>query len=256
MNNLELTKLIIDHCESDLLLDPNIMDSLTKAERISYCLNRELGAYGINTQVSPDRASVYIDNQGMSQVLGFFEGKAFQPVLTTQQVERVQTLVESANQNKIDLIWLQTGLKKKYYLFKQYGFNGVNLYSLLNINTINSAGATLSTTGAVGLTLPTLVALSWSGGLFLSTLENIIPNNMNKTKAVVTTSKVIISLPIRLVELTSNSIIGFVENRTIGTQLPINVTDDFRLSSGPRLRDLSNLKKPIKKLFLYLADKL
>ena len=151
---------------------------------------------------------------------------------------------------------MQTGFNKKYYLFKQYGFNGVNLYSLLNINTINSAGAALSTTGAVGLTLPTLVALSWSGRLFLSTLENIIPDNMNKTKAVISGSKVIISLPIWVVELTSNSIIGFVENRTIGTQLPINVTDDFKLSSGPRLRDLSNLKKPIKKLFLYLADKL
>ena len=37
----------------------------------------------------------------------FFEGKAFQPILTTQQVERVQNLVESANKNKIDLIWLQ-----------------------------------------------------------------------------------------------------------------------------------------------------
>ena len=151
---------------------------------------------------------------------------------------------------------MQTGFKKKYYLFKQYGFNGVNLYSLLNINTINSAGATLSTTGAIGLTLPTLVALSWSGSLFLSTLENIIPDNMNKTKAVISGSKTIINLPIRVVELTSNSIIGFVENRTIGAQLPINVTQDFRLALGPRIRDLSNLKKPIKKILLYLAGKL
>ena len=191
----------------------------------------------------------------MCQVLDFFEGKAFQPVLTTQQVQRVQNLVESANENKIDLIWLQTRFKKTYYLFKQYGFNGVSLYSLLNImniNTINSAGAALSTTGAVGLSLPTLVALSWSGGLFLSTLENIISDNMNKTKALISGSKVIISLPIRVVELTSNSIIGFVENPTIGTQLPINVTQDFRLAQDPRIRDLSNLKK----LLLYLAGKL
>lgn len=253
MNSLELTKAIIEQCET---VDPNFLDSFTKAERISYCFNKELGAYGITTHVSPDKTSVYLDNQGMCQVLDFFEGKAFQPVLTTQQVQRVQNLVESANENKIDLIWLQTGFKKTYYLFKQYGFNGASLYSLLNINTINSAGAALSTSGAVGLSLPTLVALSWSGGLFLSTLENIIPDNMNKTKAFVSGSKVLISLPIRVVELTSNTIIGFVENRTIGTQLPINVTQDFRLAQGPRIRDLSNLKKPIKKLLLYFAGKL
>ena len=104
MHNLELTKTIIDQCETDLLLDSNLLDSFTKVERISYCFNRELGAYGINTHVSPDRTSVYLDNQGMSQVLDFFEGKTFQPVLTTQHVQRVQNLVKSANKNKIDLI--------------------------------------------------------------------------------------------------------------------------------------------------------
>ena len=75
--------------------------------------------------------------------------------------------------------------KKKYYFFKQYGFNRVNLYFLLNLNTINSAGADVSATGAVSLTLPTVIALSWSGGLFLSTVKNIILDSMNKTKAIV-----------------------------------------------------------------------
>ena len=76
-------------------------------------------------------------------------------------------------------------IKKKYYLFKQYGFNGVNLYSLLNLNTINFAGAALAASGAVSLTLPTAIALSWSGSLFLSTVEHIIPDSLNKTKAIV-----------------------------------------------------------------------
>ena len=39
---------------------------------------------------------------------------------------------------------------------------------------------------------------------------------MNKTKAILSGSKVIIGLPIWLVEVTSNGIIGFVENCTIG----------------------------------------
>ena len=43
------------------------------------------------------------------------------------------------------------GLKKNYYYFKQYGFNGINLYNLLKINTVNSAAASLSATGAVTL---------------------------------------------------------------------------------------------------------
>lgn len=116
-------------------------------------------------------------------------------------------------------------IKKTILFFKEYGFNGVNLYSLLNLNTINSAGATLSLTGSISVTLPTVIALSWSGGLFLSTLENLIPNNINKTKAIVSTSKMVISFPIRL-------------------------------AKSPRLADISNLKKPIKKFLLYLANKL
>ena len=148
-------------------------------------MNQELGAYGIKTTVSPNKNAVYIDNDGMSQVLNFFKGKTTQPVITTQQVERVQDVLESANKNKVNLVWLQTGLKRKYYFFKQYGFNRVNLYFLLNLNTINSAGADVSATGAVSLTLPTVIALSWSGGLFLSTVKNIILDSMNKTKAIV-----------------------------------------------------------------------
>lgn len=59
-----------------------------------------------------------IDNEGMCQVLFFSKGKSFQPVLTTQQMKRIQDIIESTNQNKIDLLWLQIGIKRKYYLFK------------------------------------------------------------------------------------------------------------------------------------------
>ena len=37
MNNLELATTIIDQCET---VDPNFLDSFTKAEIISTCLNR------------------------------------------------------------------------------------------------------------------------------------------------------------------------------------------------------------------------
>jgi len=43
---------------------------------------------------------------------------------------------------------------------KQYGFNGVNLFNVLNINTINSAAVALSPVRAAGLTMSGIVALS------------------------------------------------------------------------------------------------
>lgn len=43
-------------------------------------------------------------------------------------------------------------------------------------------------------------------------------------------------MPIQIVEYTSNAIIiGSIENGTIGAQLPINVTKDFKLADAPKL---------------------
>ena len=44
------------------------------------------------------------------------------------------------------------------------------------MNTINTAQASLSLTGASSLTMGGVIALSWSASLFLGTLENYIPN--------------------------------------------------------------------------------
>ena len=148
------------------------------------------------------------------------------------------------------------GFKNKYYLFKQYGFNGINMFTLLNLNTVNSAGAAISVTGAVSFSIPILIGLSWSGGLFLSTLENVIPNDMARTKAIVQGSKYVVGIPIRIVEATTNGILGFAERRILGDQLPINVTADFRLTQGPKIEDLPKFKKPLKKFLTWLADRI
>ncbi len=108
-----------------------------------------------------------------------------------------------SNDNNISILWTQSGLRKKYYYFKQYGFNGINLYNILNINNVNTATAALSTNGAAGITMAGVIALSWSGSLFLSTLENSIPNNMVKTKTNVSGAKFVLALPVRCVEWTS-----------------------------------------------------
>ena len=254
MPNFEIARAVVDSCSKEELMNPELLESITNAQHTSNCLNRELGAYGIKTIVSPDQKAVYIDNEGMSQILHFFEGQTAQPVLTKEHVGRVKDIVENAKDKKVDLLWLQTGLKRKYYLFKQYGFHGINMLTLLNVNTINSAGAAVSATGSVALSIPTVIGLSWSGGIFLSTLENVIPDNMVKTKAIVKGSKYLIGFPIRIVETTTNGIIGFIERPIIGDQLPTNVTDDIRLTQGPKIEDLPKLKQPLKKLLGWLSS--
>lgn len=129
------------------------------------------------------------------------------------------------------------------------------MYLLLNVNTMNSAQAAISATGSIALIIPTLIALSWSGGIFFSTLENLISDNMIRTKAIVRGSKYVISLLIRIVEGTTNGIFGFAEHIIIGDTLPINVTSEFRLTQGPKIETLPKLKKPIKKVLMWLANR-
>ena len=90
MGNYDIAKKVADQCAKEELLSPDLVGLISSAENISSCLNRELGAYGIVTSVSPDKKAVYIDNEGMSQILNFFEGKSVQPVLTEEQFVRVK----------------------------------------------------------------------------------------------------------------------------------------------------------------------
>jgi len=261
MTQLKVVEGIIDACsESQLksVFEPITVlpDSCTKAEIVSHCLNTELGAYGLKTHVSLDKTSVFINDEGMCKVLDFFNGKGYQPILTPEHTERVGTVINFANKNKVDLLWAQNGLKKNYYYFKQYGFNGINLYNVLNINTVNAGAAALSTTGAAAVTMAGVVALSWSGSLFFSTLENYIPNSMPKTKMVVTGVKYGVALPIRCVEWTSNQIFGFVENVIVGHQLPTNTTEVYKLNVGPKLENITKVKKPLLKWLIGQLQKL
>ena len=89
-----------------------------------------------------------------------------------------------------------------------------------------------------------IVALSWSSSLFLSTLENYVPNLFPITKSLISGGKHIIAIPIRLVEWTSNQIFGVVETAIIGRNLPTNITEVYKLNVGPKLKDLSKLRKP------------
>lgn len=250
MSTLVPIEKIIDICSDEqlkLIFEPvvDLPDSYTRAELVAYCFNKELGSYGLKTYVSPDKTSVFIDDEGMCKVLDFFKGKAYQPVLTSEHTERVGLIVQFAKKFGVDLLWSPNGLKKKYYYLKQYGFNGLSLYHVLKVNTVNSAAAALSPVGATSLTIGGAVALSWAGSLFFSTLENYIPNNMTTTKMVVTGAKFAVALPIRVVEWTVNIGLGFFENLAGVEKLPINITETYRLSEGPKLENIASIKKPL-----------
>ena len=250
MSQSELIKYAIDKCSNDELINQSLPEFATSADQISFCFNTELGAYGLKTHVSPDKRFVYIDSDGMSKVLSFFDGQEAQPVLTPEHVQRVKDIVQTANKKNVNLIWLQQGWNQRYYLFKQYGFHGINIFSILNLNTVNTAAAMTSATGAAAMSIAGGLAISYSGSLFFSTVENYIPNTFPKTKALVGAAKVAISLPLQITEFTSNAIFGVGEKLITGHKLPTNVTATFQLDKGPKLSSLSEIRKPIGE-FLY-----
>jgi hypothetical protein len=219
--------------------------SSTKAEIISHCLNKELGVYGFHSYPSPDKTMVLINDNTMCEIVDFFHQNGYQPSFTKQQVQRVKTLHQVLKDNNIDLLWAQTGPRKKYYYFKQFGFNGVNMYNALMVNTANIGTAAISKNGAAALSLSTVVAMSWSGSMFLSLVEPHIPSSMTKVKLVVSGTKFLVAMPIRLVEWTSNNIFGFAENLIIGSALPTNVTQCYRYNVGPKIEDIQKIKKPV-----------
>jgi predicted Zn-dependent peptidase len=96
MSKYEIAKTVIDKCNTDII-DMSLLEPITKEEHVSECLNREFSSYGLNIFVSLDKTSVFIDDQGMSQVINYFEGTVYQPVVTEKHVERVKNIIESAD---------------------------------------------------------------------------------------------------------------------------------------------------------------
>ncbi|MGL4758949.1 MAG: hypothetical protein ACRCXZ_06420 [Patescibacteria group bacterium] len=256
---LALLTNIVEECSKEHLqsvFSPilNLPDTSTKAEMISHCLNTELGAYGFKSYPSPDKTMVLVNDETMCHIADFFHGKGFIPVLTKEQVDRVKTIHKVSNDNNITIYWDQTGFRRTYYYLKQYGFNGINLYNVINMNTANGAIAALSPTGAAGLTMAGILALSWSGSLFFSTVENYIPTSMPKAKTVVGGLKFVVALPVRWTEWTANKVFSIPEMFLLGTPLPTNITQVYRLHVGPKIEDLGSIKNSVIKWLLKRLD--
>lgn len=69
------------HLESVFTPLMDLFLSCTKVEMISYCLDIQLGAYVFKSYVSPDKTAVFINDEGISKALEFFENKDYQPVI-------------------------------------------------------------------------------------------------------------------------------------------------------------------------------
>lgn len=260
-NKLTIVADLIDICSKEQLESifaplSDLPATSTKAEMLSHCVNKELGAYGFQTYTSPDKTMVLVNDEGVSKILKFLKGEGFRPYLTQEQIDRLKVLHKVSNDNKISIHWEQYGFRKKYYYLKQYGFNGVQLYNIMAVNTQNAAALAASSNGAIGISLSGILALSWSGSIFLATLENYIPNTFVKTKAVVSGLKCITAFPVTIVEATSNAIFGFVETAFIGTALPTNVTAVHKLNIGPKIEDLRHVKKSFFNWISHVAQKL
>lgn len=190
----------------------------TKAEQIVTCLNQELAAYGFKSYVSPDRSIVLLDDETMAKVFTFFKKDVTQPYLTNEHVSRVKSICQVAKNNQVDVL------------------------------------ARTSLTGAAPFTIGGAVALSWSASIMFATVENYIPNDYRKIKAMITGAKWVSAIPIRFVEWTANGIFGFFERQITDTPLPINITETYRLQIGPKVEDLPELRKSGMDLTMKLAQ--
>lgn len=237
--------------ESNLALfinDVSIKEFCTTPENIRQCLNRELAPFGIETKLSPDGSMLYVDGESKSRIVRFLTGNELISVLEPVRMERLQDIAEVMHDKKILMIWELTDIKKNYYLAKQHAFNGINLYHALNVKNAAASAAALSTTGAATLTLSSTIALSFTGALFLSIVESYLPAGNIKT--VVKGIKIIIGFPVGIAELTINSIVGTFETWIIKEPLPINVTDVYGFTDGPRIEEIKGIGNKVNDFLL------
>jgi hypothetical protein len=229
----------------------NIKEFCTNPENIVTCLNSELSNYGFKASVSPDKTVIYVDDAVKSQIINILSAQTATPYITPNHVERIQEIAEVIQEKNIPVIWKLEGIKRSYYLAKQYTFNGVSLYHLLNIKNAAAAAATVSPSGAATMSIPAAIAISYAGFLFFSTIESFIPNGPVKT--VVKGAKVVTAFPIAITEAVTNGIFGSIEARLIKDTLPINITSCYGLLEGPKLSELKGIRGKVADYLIKIA---
>jgi len=113
----------------------------------------------------------------------------------------------------------------------------INLQHLLQTRNVAATAASLSPVNAATITIPSLIAISDTGRLFLSLVENFVPQGPVKTTS--NGVKVVIILPIGIPEIVTNAIFGNIEKLVLKQALPINVTTVYGLTNGPEINNMT-----------------
>jgi len=88
--------------------------------------------------------------------------------------------------------------------------------------------------------------IRWSASILLATV--VYPNDMRKFKVILSTSKFVSTFPFRIAEWTANIRLGPLETVRFGIDLSLNVTYRHKFNIGPKLEDLSEIKKGVTNL--------
>ena len=256
--NMKSLESIVSICDNEsALVKVNHFDLIPVREKcidyvsISNCLNEELAEFGFKSFTSLDKGVIFMDTETKSQILNVLDENTLTPYVSDGKVKRISEIVEVMNEKKIPVIWTLEGSQKFYYLFKQYAFQGMNLWHAMNIQSAVSTSAALSPSGAAVITVSSAIAISFAGSMFLSLVECHVSAGPIKTAVGVT--KVIVAFPINLAQTVTNGIVGFVENSIIGTTLPINVTSVYGLTDGPEISKIPGFKDKVGSFLIKLG---
>jgi len=186
---------------------------------------------------------IYIDDGVMTRSYEVINQEGLFSYLTQEHLDRVRQLVKVSDKKHIPVIWKLDGIKQTYFMTKQYRFNLINLHHVLQTKNDAATAASLSPVSYATLTIPSVIAISYAGSLFLSLVENFVPQGPVKTT--IKGAKVIVALPIGITETVINAIFGQVEKLVLKQALPSNVTAVYSLTDGPEIKNMTALRVKI-----------
>lgn len=201
--------------------DVSIKEFCITPENIQYYLNRELAAFGIETKSSLNGSMLYVDDEQQSRIVRFLSGNELVFSLEPADMERLYEIAEMVHEKKILMIWKLTVIEKNYQLAKQHVFNNINFYHARKVKNAAASSASISATGSATLSLSSTLAISFTGALFLSLVENhLLANNL---KTAIKGVKVIVAFPVSVAELVTNGIVDTFEKLIINEPLTFMV---------------------------------
>jgi hypothetical protein len=150
-----------------------------------------------------------INDESQSRIVRCLSRNALVFSLEPASMERLYEISEMMYEKKIMMIWKLIYAEKNYYLAKQDAFNSINFYHALKVKNAAASAASVSASGSATLSLSSTFAISFSGALFLSLVEDHLSTDNLKTA--VKGVKIIVAFPVGIAKLLTNGIVGNFE---------------------------------------------